>query len=83
MPTVSVEIPVSDFWPTLEELAARDRVIASLDALCVGSLIGCGAGRGAVDFSYRVTDALRATELVRRAVLDHFPTAQPRIHPIE
>jgi hypothetical protein len=79
MPTVFVDIPVLDFWPSQDDLAARDRVIASLDALGIGSLIGCGGGRGAVDLSYRVTDTAWAMKLIQCVVLDHFPTAQPRI----
>ena len=79
MPTVSVTIPVANFWPSDEDYSARDRVMSALNALGFGSSVGCGGGRGAVDFSYRVTDASNATETVMRVVREHMPTAAPQV----
>jgi hypothetical protein len=79
MPTVSVTIPVANFWPSDGDYSARDRVMSALDALEFGSSVGCGGGRGAVDFSYRVTDASNAAETILRIVSEHMPTAEPQV----
>ena len=79
MPTISVTIPVANFWPSADDLSARDNIMASLDALNFGSSIGCGGGGGAVDFSYQVTDATAATEIAQRIVREHLPAAEPHI----
>ncbi|MDP1589434.1 MAG: hypothetical protein Q8M07_16905 [Prosthecobacter sp.] len=79
MPTISVSIPVANFWPSADDLSARDSIMAALDALSFGSSVGCGGGRGAVDFSYEVTDAAAATEIAQRIVHQHLPAAEPQI----
>ena len=79
MPEISVTIPVANAWPSLDELSARDAIMADLDAVSFGSSIGCGGGCGAVDFSYRVADAGAATETVQRIVREHLPAAVPQI----
>ena len=79
MPTISVSIATASFWPSTEELAARDRIMAELDTLSFGSNIGCGGGRGAVDFSYRVSDSTQAEEIIQRVIREHVPTTTPEI----
>ncbi len=78
MPTISVAIPITNFWPSSDELSARDGIMAALDALAFGSPIGCGGGRGAVDFSYRIADATGAPTLFSVSFENIFRQQIPR-----
>lgn len=82
MPTISVTIPVANFWPSSEDLSARDNVMKALTELGFGSPIGCGSGRGTVDFSYHIADSDSATEMALGVVRKHFPKTAPQIRVI-
>ena len=53
--------------------------MAALDTIGFGSAIGCGGGRGAVDFAYRVADTTTATDIVRRIIREHLQATEPQI----
>jgi hypothetical protein len=70
---LSVEIPLQATWPSREELALRDSVTNALTAGGLGKCTGAGAGRGKMDFSYRVEDESMAREAVASAMQKHMP----------
>src|SRR5258708_2341402 len=57
MEKLNVQITIADTWPTSDELETRDRIIAALTASGVGACVGCGSGRGNVDFTLLVSDS--------------------------
>jgi hypothetical protein len=76
---ISVNIPVAGTWPSPEELAARNAVMASLNELGIGTFTGSGGGMGEMDFSYRVTDESAALSAVERVMREKLPTATYRV----
>jgi hypothetical protein len=73
MPYLSVQIPVATTWPSRDDLAARNAVIAELDARHIGKSQGAGGGRGAMDFSYIVPVASDAEAVIREVFAKHLP----------
>ena len=56
---ITVEIPVAAEFPSEQEIAYRDAIIAELDKRQVGEFSGCGGGFNMMDFSYLVEDEAR------------------------
>jgi hypothetical protein len=71
-----VDITVVSKWPSSDELAARNGVIAELDAVDIGSCTGARGGLGKMDFSYSVKDESTARAAIESAMRMHMPNVE-------
>jgi hypothetical protein len=74
-----VTIALAGTWPTADELAARNAVTDALTAAGIGVCTGAGGGRGAMDFSYRVSDVEAARTAIASAMQAHMPGVEYRV----
>jgi len=74
-----VSIPVADAFPNREELAARNDITDSLDAIGFGKFIGAGGGFNQMDFEYDVADTEIAKKQLAEAMEKHLPGKEYKV----
>ena len=77
MTQLIVGIPLSDNWPTHDELDARNAVIEQLKP--VGASDSAGSGCGELDFDLEVSDEIAARREIDTAIQQHFPGRKYRV----